>query len=244
MNESTQEHPIPDRPPMGKFDLALNLLTSPSEAFNEIARNPSKLFPWLLVIGCNAIVLLWYFNIVDYDWYVDDVLTGSNLQEDDLDEAREAMQSMSRTTMMSFAMLGSTVGVSLIFVLQATYLSLVSALRGAEQKFGHWFSLTCWTALPFLLSTVGMAVTILLSPTGQLSVYDLDPLALRNLGMQSTNPSIQSLYNSISLSMVWSVVLILLAYKRWSATGWFQSVSIVLAPYVLIIGVWAYFAFA
>ncbi len=244
MSAATQEDPSAPVAPMSKTNLALNLMTSPAEAFAEIARRPSKLFPLLLIVTCNALVLLWYFNVVDYNWYIDDVLSGSSLDETEMEEAREAMQSMSRTTMMSFAMLGSVVGVSVIFLLQATYLSLISALRGDDYKFSHWFSLSCWAGLPFLLSTIGMAVTIILSPNGQLSVYDLDPLALRNLGMLSNNDSIQSLYNSISLSMVWSVVLILLGYRQWLAAGWLRSTTVVLAPYVLIIGVWAYFAFA
>ncbi|MCG8413496.1 MAG: YIP1 family protein [Pseudomonadales bacterium] len=244
MSAPTHEEPSIEVAPMSKPNLALNLLTAPAEAFTEIARRPSKLFPLLLIISCNALVLLWYFNIVDYDWYIDDVLSGSSLNETEMAEAREAMQSMSRTTMMSFAMLGGAIGVSVIFLLQATYLSLVSALRGDDYKFSHWFSLTCWAGLPFLLSTIGMAVTILLSPTGQLSVYDLDPLALRNLGMVSSNDSVQSLYNSISLSMVWSAVLILLAYRQWLSASWLRSAAVVATPYLLIVGVWAYFAFA
>ena len=60
-----------------------------------------------------------------------------------------------------------------------------------------------------------MAVTILLSPNGQLSAYDFDPLTLKNLGMATDNATLLSLFNSISLAMIWSVVIILLGYRQW-----------------------------
>lgn len=225
-----------------KLSLAINVLTSPSDAFEEINRNPSKIFPLSLILVANALVLLWYFFMVDFDWYIDDVLSGANLNEDQLEEARENMVSMSRGTMMGFSLLGSFVGITVIYLLQSTYLTLVSALRGDSYRFTHWFSLVCWAGLPVLLSVIGMAVTIALSPNGQLSVYDLDPLTLRNLGLLTENASLQSLYNSVSLSMVWSAVLILLAYKQWLEAGWLRSVAVVMAPYAAVIGVWAYFA--
>ena len=117
--------------------------------------------------------------------------------------------------MMGFSLLGSVVGLSAKFLVQAVYLSLVAALRGDRFKFRHWFSLVCWASAPILLSVLGMAVTILLSPNGQLSAYDLNPLTLKNLGMATDNATLLSRYNSISLAMIWSVVIILLGYRQW-----------------------------
>lgn len=222
--------------------VALNLLTAPREAFTEIKQFPVKLFPLLLVLAANALVLLWYFNIVDYDWYIDDVLANTSLEGQQLEDARENMASMSQSTMAGFGILGSFAALTAIYLLQATYLSLVAALRGETLKFSHWFSLVCWAGLPFLLSAVGMVVTILLSPSGQLSTYDLDPLSLRNLGLRTNNDSLQSLFNFISLPMIWSTALILTAYQQWLHAGWLRSAAVVLAPYALILGIWAYFA--
>lgn len=225
-----------------KINLAINILTSPGEAFAEIQKNPSKLFPLLLILTANALILFWYFNMVDYDWYIDDVLAGTSLEGDELEQAMEAMSSMSQTNMMALGTLGSIVGLTLIYLIQSTYLSLVAALRGDKYKFSHWFSLVCWTGLPYLLSIIGMAVTILLSPNGQLSAYDLDPLSLRNLGMVTDNATLQSIFTTISLSMVWSTALIVMAYQQWLQASWLRSVAVVLGPYVLIFGVWTYFA--
>jgi hypothetical protein len=83
----------------------------------------------------------------------------------------------------------------------------------------------------------------MLSPNGQLSSYDLDPLTLANLGMQSSNGSVMTIMNQLNLTMIWSIVLTLMAYKQWIESTWFRALAVVLSPYLLIIGVWAYIAF-
>jgi hypothetical protein len=229
-------------PPAGKISVLINVFASPGEALQELKLHPSILFPLLLIIAGNSLVLAWYFNIVDFDWYIDDVLSTANISEENLEDARENFESMSRNSMMGFSLIGSVVGLSAIFLVQAVYLSLVAALRGDRFKFRHWLSLVCWSSTPILLSVVGMAVTILLSPNGQLSAYDLDPLTLRNLGMATDSATLQSLYNSVSLAMVWSVVIILLGYRQWLECSWLRTSLMVLSPYLTIIGVWAFLA--
>lgn len=225
------------------FETSVNVFTSPTEAFRSLQKKPTKLFPLLLILILNAIVLLWYFNIVDYDWFVDDILSADNIGEEERAEAREGMMSLSINTFAMFGVLGGSVAIIAINLLQAAYLSLVAALRGDEYKFPHWFSLVCWAGLPMLLTIAGSAVTILLSPNGQLSALDLDPLTLRNLGVSSANTSVQSLTQSLSLSTFWSVGLMVFGYRQWIESSWLRAVITVLSPYLCILGVWAFFAF-
>jgi len=225
------------------LNTAVNVLVSPSEAFATIRQRPTKLFPLALVLLSTMAVMFWYFNIVDFEWYVDDVLAGANLDNDELEQAREQMTSMPQTTFAMFGILGAGLGLMVMYVLQAGYLSLSSALSGSGQKFGDWFSLVLWAGLPYLLSIVGMIANILLSPNGQLSAYTLDPLSFTNLGMQSSNDSLSALFNTLNLTMFWSLVLTVLAYRQWTDCGMGKAMAIVLAPYLLIAGVWTYFAF-
>lgn len=227
---------------VGYLATAVNIFTAPRDAFNTLEQRPSKLFPLAVMIVSTMLVMFWYFSIVDFEWYVDDVLTGSNLEGEQLEQARENMLQLSRTNMMLFGMLGGAVGMLVIFVLQSAYLSLVSALHGDKYRFGHWFSAVCWTGLPSLLAIVGMVVTILLSPNGQLSAYDLNPLTLTNLGMQTDNASLQSILNSLNLPMVWSLALMVMLYRQWLNASALRATVIVTAPYILIFGIWTYFA--
>lgn len=229
--------------PAGYLNTAINVLTAPSEAFNEISQRPTKLFPLALIMISTMLVMFWYFTIVDFDWYIDDALSGANFSEEQLEAGREAMQSMSQNTFRMLGVFGGAFGLFIVYVLQAGYLGLASALNGDRYKFSHWFSLIIWTGLPYLLSIVGMIVNILLNSNGQLSAYDLDPLTLANLGMQSSNGSLTTIFNSLNLTMIWSMTLVVMAYKQWLNSSLVKALAIVLAPYLLILSVWAYFAF-
>ena len=84
-----------------------------------------------------------------------------------------------------------------------------------------------------------MIATLALSPNGQLAAYDLDPLTLANLGMQSSNASLMTVFQNISLTMVWGLVLTVMGYKQWLECGMLKALAIVLAPYavIMLIGV-------
>ena len=228
--------------PAGLINTATNILLSPGEAFTELQQRPSKLFPLALIVLSTMAVMFWYFSIVDFDWYIDDTLAAVNLDDEQLETAREQMASMSQTTFKMFGIFSGAIGILVVYVLQSGYLSLTSAISGSGQKFGDWFSLVLWTSLPYMLSVVGMVSTIALSPNGQLGSYDLDPLTLANLGMQSGNSSLTAIFNGISLPMLWGIALTIMGYRQWLDCSLLKAMTVVLAPYFLILGIWAYFA--
>lgn len=225
--------------PTGLINTAINILTSPSEAFIEIQQRPTKLFPLGLVLISTTLSLVWYFSIIDFAWYIDDVIATQNIPADRVDESREAMLSMSQNTFMLFGILGGTVFTLAYYVLQSGYLALISALTGDGQKFSRWFSLVCWTALPGLLAIAGTIVTILLSPNGQLSAYDLNPLTLKNLGVDFGNESLDSLVATLNLTMLWSMGLLTIGYKQWLGSSLIKAIVVVVTPYLVITAIWA-----
>lgn len=239
-SDSIQQTAQPDA---GLFETSVNIFTSPTDAFRSLEKTPKKLFPLLLIVILNAAVTSWYFSIVDYEWFVDDVLSTQTINEEDRADAREGMIAMSINSFAMIGVIGGSLGIIVINLIQAAYLSLVAALRGDEYKFRHWFSLVCWAGLPILLTIAGSAVTILLSPNGQLSATSLNPLTLHNLGVSSSNASVQSLFQSLSLSSFWSLGLVVFGYQQWTKASWLRSLVTVLSPYLCIIGVWAFFAF-
>ena len=152
------------------------------------------------------------------------------------------MESISQSNMTLIGLFGSAFSLLVVYTLQSGYLSLVSALSGDSYRFSHWFSLICWTNLPYLLVVISMVVNIVLNPNGQLSVYDLNALSLSNLGAQSSNVSIEQILSSLNLTMFWSLALVVLAYRQWLQSGLIKAIVVVTAPYLLIFGVWTYFA--
>jgi len=150
--------PAPSPATASSIAIAINILTSPAEAFRALEPKPTKLFPLAVVLASSVIVLFWYFTIIDFDWYVDDTLAANaNLTAEQLEVARDRMLSMSQSTFRLIGMAGSLVSVLLLYVVQAVYLTMVSALSGDKYRFSHWFSLISWTNLPYLLAVIGMA---------------------------------------------------------------------------------------
>jgi len=223
--------------------LAINVLTAPSEAFKTIREQPTSLLPLALILISTLGVMAWYFAILDYDWYIDDTLSQfPDFTEQQMADAREGMQSLSQSSMMWITMLTGGIATLAIYLIQSSYLSLVSALRGDEIRFKQWWSLVAWTNLPSLFVAISMAVNILLNPSGQLSTLELNGLTLLALGMETANPSLNRIFSAINLAMVWNVVLLVLAYRQWLQASTLRSITVVFAPYLLIFGVWTYFA--
>lgn len=240
----TDPETIPAEPTKSSpFATAINVLVAPGEAFASLERAPTRLFPLATIVLSTVLVMVWYFSIIDFDWYIDDSLSGrGNLSEEQRESAREAMQSISQGRFMFFGVLGSSLGVIVMYVLQSGYLSMMSALNGDRFRFGHWLSLVCWCNIPSLLAVIGMAVTIAMSPNGQISAFDLNPLTLANLGITTANAGMRTMLTTISLTMLWSMTLIVLGYRQWLQASWIKSLGVVLAPYVLIFGISTYFA--
>ena len=224
------------------FSIFVNILTSPAEAFSALDKHPMKWMPLLLVVGLNAVIIFWYFTILDFDWFVDDTLQNANIPENQLDDARENFAQMSPSTLRLFGILGSSVALVVIYAIQAGYLSLVSALGGHSQKFGHWFSLVVWSGIVVIFSQVGMIVTLLLDTNGQLGQYDLDPLTLRNLGLRPQNQSLEQMMGSVNIPMLWSIFLMIQGYKQWLDASTIKAALVVTVPYLLIFGGWGFFA--
>ncbi len=232
--------------PAGLLDTTINILVSPREAFIELKQRPRKLFPLVLLLGSTSVALLLYFYVVDFDWYIDDILATENIDEDQLEQSREAMTSVGKNSFMMIGILTGTVSALLLYALQAGYLSLISALTGDGQKFSNWFSLVLWTALPNLFAVAGMFVTIMLSTNGQLSLYDLNPLTLTSLGMESSNSSLNTIFSLLNLTMVWSITLTTMGYRQWLDISMSKAIAVIASPYLLMLMlvVWANSAFA
>jgi len=232
-------------PKISPIATAINILAAPAEAFKTLQAKPTVLFPLAIIALSTIVIQIWYFSILDMAWFADDIIAnfGDGFSEEQAEGVRDLYTGRSQNVMALTAGIGGAVSLVVLYLLQAGYLTLTSALGGDGYRFKNWFSLVCWTSLPYLLSVIGMAVTIALSPNGQLSAFDLDPLSLANLGMNAGgNSTLQSLFTTVSLTMLWSLGLVVLGYKQWLNASWLKSVLVVTAPYLLIFGIWFYIA--
>lgn len=222
----------------GGFRTVLDMLLEPATAFAHLRERPTWLLPVLLVAGGTALVMLWYFSILDIPWFLENLLYqgGAEPTQDQIDAFREGTEDLSPMVFMISGFLGAIFGIILIWVLQAGWLALVSALTGDGFRFKNWFCLATWTSIPSLLTVVGMAITLALNPNGQISQMDLDPLQLGNLGLQFGNPGLDNAIGQISLTQLWTMGLLAYGYRLWLKGPWLKSAIIALLPQLLLIG--------
>ena len=243
-SEAQAEQPEESRPPRssGLLATAVDIFASPGEAFTRIRERPSILFPLLLVLVPTTLISIWYMQIVDYEWFIDDTLSRfGEMTEQQVEAMRAAYQNQSPMMSTFSAILGSVISTCILYVIHAGYLTLVSLMTGDGYRFRHWFSLLSWTNLPMLLVALVMAVNIALSPNGQISLYDANALSLASLGLQTDTASFQFLFDMFSLPMIWALGLLVMGYQQWVKCGWVRATLVVLAPYLLMIGIVAYF---
>ncbi len=139
----------PDRP-VGGLRMALNVLLEPATAFADLRERPSWLLPAVLAAGGTALVIFWYFSILDIPWFMENLLYqgGADPTEEQIEQFNERMESVSPQVFIISGFLGASLGLIIIWLLQAGYLTLVSALTGDGFRFGNWFCLATWTAIP------------------------------------------------------------------------------------------------
>jgi len=232
---------------MNDLTLLISMVTSPSAAMMALREKPRFWFPLIITLLLSAGMIYWYYSAVDIEWLKHQLFDNAP-QMQKLPEAQrtQAMAFVSRNSLVWGGMLGATFGISVIFVLQATYFVLAGKVTGVRYSFKQWFALTCWTTLPaVLISTIIAALMILTSSdASQLSPGALKPLTLNELFFQRAigQPG-QSLLASFDLLNLWSMGLIVVGVRSWTQRSWWFSAVFALVLTVVIYGVWAFFAF-
>jgi hypothetical protein len=159
-------------------------------------------------------------------------------------ERARAMAAVGRNTLLWGSVIGTIIVLPVFFVLQALYLLLAAKVTRLPQGFKHWFALTCWTALPLLLSAVVAAILLLTGDNAQVAPGVLQPLSLDELLLHRPMGSPgQTLFGSLTIPGALSWILAIIGVRAWSGRSWLFSTIFILIPIVVMYGVWAYFAF-
>jgi hypothetical protein len=218
----------------GVWPTLIDMFTSPKEAFDSVAAAPRPRFPLAFTLLTSLIATSYYFSILDLAWWIDDTLRQSGATGEDLEAARMAMGSMTRTMMLSFGVVSTLIGTLLFVLIEAVYLSLAGALMGSDYKFRHWFGLASWAGTPFIVSAIAILVNVSLHPGGQLSSFDLDPTTLAAMGL-TLGETYEPITSSISLPMLWAMALTVIGFGQWQRASLAKASLIVLGPYVAVL---------
>jgi hypothetical protein len=232
---------------MNNLALSVALATAPSSAFEELRARPRFWFPLLVLIASTVGVMFWYYSFVDVEWFKE-AMFGNNPDIQKLpEEQRAAMMGMyTRNTLLWGSMIGILFAMPVVFLVSALYLLLAAKVTKlpSDLRFKHWFAFACWTALPTVLSNVVAAIMLAMSDTPQVGPSALAPLSLNSLIFQTPmgGPG-YSLLESLTIPNFLSWALMIVGVHHWAQRSWAFSASFILAPAIVIYGIWAFFAF-
>lgn len=230
---------------MNNLALAGALATAPTTAFAELRERPRFWFPLLLGVLATAGIVYWYYSMVDVEWLKDTMFTNNpDIQNLPEDQRAKAMSVVGRGTLLWGGVIGVLVALPVFYLLEALCLLVAAKITKVPLGFKHWFTLTCWASLPLLLGVVVAAIFLIMSDTAQVSPSVLQPLSLNELLLHRPlgSPG-QALFDSLSIPGLLSWTLMIVGVRTWSQRSWGFSAIFVMAPIVIIYGIWAFFAF-
>ena len=224
---------------------AVNIIASPSEAFEALIRKPTVLVPLVAVILANVAVIFAYYSQVDVAWVME---TSTQSAMEDLgprerEAALDRIQNLSPMVVASAGAVSVALFLTLWMFLNAAYLAGISLVTDDGLRLKHWFAMICWCALPIVFGSAASLANIFLSDATFLRPDRMNPLSfssLLDLDSAAGNAMLQSV-QSLDITAAWAIVLTVCAYHVWTRRNLLASALIVLAPATLIFGSIFYF---
>lgn len=230
---------------MNNVALSVAVATAPSSAFGDLRERPRFWFPLSVLVASTVAIVYWYYSMVDIEW-LKDAMFSNNPDMQKLPEAERAaaMAMLGRNTLLWSSVVSAIFIFPIFFLLQSLYLLLAAKVTKLPQGFRHWFALSCWSALPLLLSTVVAAIFLIISDTTQVSPSVLQPLSINELVLHRPMGSPgHTLLESLTLPGVLSWILLIIGVRVWSQRSWAFSAIFILLPIVVLYAIWSAFAF-
>jgi hypothetical protein len=217
------------------------LITNPRRAFTELEKEPRFAVPMWLLLGATVGMIIWYYSSVDVDWLINQALAARAMTAA---QRAQAAAFMTRGTLLGSSLIGGILVLFVTQVVQAFYFFFIYEFLEVQLSFRKWFALTWWCSLPQLISVAATAVMLLLRVHAQTPATILSPLSLNVLFFHfDPADSGYALLNSLSLVQLLTLLLMVIGVQTWSKRSWLLSIVVVLAPRLLIYGVWYWFSF-
>ncbi len=201
--------PAPEaQAPVNHFGRMLDVLFSPKQTFEDIARRPSWLAPMALfcILGLG---FAWVMNQrVDWGSFIRQQAEKSSrfaqLSEQQKQRALEPQTKYAPMFAYAIGLLGSPI---LVLVMAGVYLGAFNLFAGAGLRFGQSFGITTHALMPSVIASVLGMVTMLLKSRG-----DVDPERLLASNVAALLPGDVprwqvSLGSSLDIFWIWVLVL-------------------------------------
>ncbi len=201
------------QPPMGTMARMTGVLFSPSKTFADIARRPSCVVPFLLLIAFSAGISVLIAQKTDWRSFFERQMS-QNSRFDNMDQAQKDKIIESQVTWapkISYVAGPVAVGISILLI-ALIYWGAFNLFKGAGLGFGTGFAITVYAFVPGLISSVLALVVLLIKPRGEV---DPEHFLASSLSAYLPDPSpawLDKLGQSIELFWIWSLILIAIGF--------------------------------
>lgn len=213
----------------------------PSKTYAMLEPRRHAWLPLILVMVCSSVLLVWYFNIVDIVWTIDQMNAGVK----DAAAREQASQMMTKGMLQAFSLGATWIGYPLVTALMGVYFMVIAKAMNKEFTFGTGFALAAWSSVPSLLLLPLGTIQILMSSNDQFSSSELNPFSVNQLFFQyPMNHALTAPLDMLSVTSFWGLALMIIGFQVWARVSRATAVKVVLIPYATLLGGWIAIAMA
>jgi hypothetical protein len=211
----------------------------PGRAFSMLEAKRHIWMPLSLLVLASGILMVWYFSMVDFPWFIDQLLSTIK----DVAQREQTKSVMNKSFLHVTSILGALFTYPVMFAVAALYFVLVGKTINKDISFETGLALSAWASVPGLLMLPLGGVAIVMASSGQLSFSELNALSLNQLFFHyDMSHPMTGLLDSISVISIWSAVLTVIGFQTWTKVRLSTAVTVVLIPYAVIYAIWLAFA--
>lgn len=219
--------------------IAMNVFTSPAEAFATIKARPRVWLPLLVLLIGYAAVNVMYANSVDLGWFMEQqIAQNAALTEAQVKEAATNAAALPPAAYGAIFAASTALFLLLVLFLVSLYYTIVSFFSNDGVKLRQWFAFSCWCTLPVVFGLVATVVNLSVNDARFMMQDAINPLAFGNLlGVERTpaTPIVQRILLGLDLFTIWSLALSAIGYQVFSGKSFVKSVAVVLGPLAMVV---------
>lgn len=217
--------------------IAMNIFTAPNAAFAALKARPTLLVPLLLLLAAAVAATFLYMNGVDILWFFEqEMQQNPDVNADQIARFNNFIENVPQPGIAATLSCFSAIGIGVVLLLQALYFKVVTWITRDGVSYQHWFSMVAWCALPQLFTSLASIVNLLTADVSLMPREAVNPLSFANLaGLEYTDAGIGPLLSGYDPMRIWSLVLMILCYRTFTARSLGASAGIVVLPTLAII---------
>lgn len=217
------------------FRRCSGLINDPVGTFLELkdAGIRTALVPLFIQIITTGVLLLIYYQWVNFDWLLTQLAKGMSPTE-----GKVLVKILTRATLSTSSMLGSALIIPLVTLIFALYFFLFGKIYNIDKRYSQWFVFFTWASMPTVL-TLPLGLFAMLMSDGRLMTDQINPLALNVLLDLDDDSSWRTLASSVTVLLIMSNALTIIGFRTWTGFSWLRSFVVSMLPFAVIYAPWA-----